>query len=46
MTDTPSGYNDLYSSSFSQSCFPFSQGGLNLEEFIVDVIIPALLHFV
>ena len=42
VTDTQSGYNDLFSSWFSESWSPFSQSGLDLEEFILDVIIPAL----
>ena len=45
MTNLRSGYNDLFSSWFSQSWSPFSQIGLDLEEFIVDVIVPSLLPF-
>ena len=41
MTNVQSGYYYLFSESWS----PFSQSELNLEEFIVDVIIPALLPF-
>ena len=45
MTNSQSGYFDLFSSWFSKSWSPFFQSGLGLEEFIVDVIIPALLPF-
>ena len=45
MTNMQSGYNDLFSSWFSESWSPFSQSGLDLEEFVVDVIIPVLLLF-
>ena len=38
MTKAQSGYN-------SSRWSPFSQGGLNLEEFIIDVHIPSLLPF-
>ena len=38
-------YSDLFSSWFSESRFPFFQSGLDLEKFIVDVIIPGLLPF-
>ena len=44
MINAQSGYNDVFFS-FFKSWSPFSQGGLNLEEFIVDVIIPPLLPF-
>ena len=37
--------NIMISSRFSQSWSPFSKSGLNLEEFIVDVIAPLLLPF-
>ena len=39
MTNAQSGYNDLFSSRCSKSWSPFSQGGLNLEEFFMDVVI-------
>ena len=45
MTNAQSGYNDLFSSWFSKSWSPFSQGGLNLEEFIIDVNVSSLLPF-
>ena len=45
MTNAQSGYNGLFSSWFSENWSLFSQRGLDLEEFIVDVIIPALLSF-
>ena len=45
VTNAQSGYNDLLSSWFSESWSPFFKSGLDLEEFIVDVIIPALLPF-
>ena len=45
MTNAQSGYNDLFSSLFSQSRSPFSQSGLDLDKFIVYVIIPAFLPF-
>ena len=45
ITNVQLGYYDLFSSWFSESWFPFSQNGLDLEEFIVDVIIPALLPY-
>ena len=45
MTNAQSGYNDLFSSRCSKSWSPFSQGGLNLEEFIIDVHVPSLLLF-
>ena len=45
MTNAQSGYNDLFSSRCSKSWSPFSQGGLNLEEFIIDVYVPSLLPF-
>ena len=41
MTNAQSRYNNL----FSQRSSPFFQSGLDLEEFIVDVIIPLLLPF-
>ena len=40
-----SRYNDLFLSWFSQAWSPFSQSGLNLEVFVVNVVIPALLPF-
>ena len=43
MTNAQLGYNDLFSSRCSKSWSPFSQGGLNLEEFIMDVYLPSLL---
>ena len=45
MTYAQAGYHDLFSSCFSEGWSPFSQSGLDLEEFIVDVIIPAWLSF-
>ena len=45
MTNAQSGYNDLFSSRCSKSWSPFSQGGLNFEEFIMDVFVPSLLPF-
>ena len=45
MTNAQSGYNDLFSFRRSKSRSPFSQGGLNLEEFIIDVHVPSLLPF-
>ena len=45
MTNAQSGYNDLFSSWFLKSRFPFSQGWLNLEEFIMDVHVLSLLPF-
>ena len=45
MTNVQSGYNDLLSFWFSEIWSPFSQSGLDLEEFIVDVIIPVFLPF-
>ena len=45
MTNEQSGYNDLFASRCSESWSPFSQGGLNLEEFIMDVHVPLLLPF-
>ena len=36
MTNAQSEYNDFFSSWFSKSWSPFSQGGLDLEEFIMD----------
>ena len=45
MTNVQSGYNDLFSSQCSKSWSPFSQSGLNLEEFIMDVHVPSLLPF-
>ena len=38
MTNSQSGYNDLFSFLFSRYWSPLSQSWLNLEEFIVDVI--------
>ena len=43
MTNSLSGYNYLFFSWFSEKYSPFSQGDLNLEEFIVGVIIQSLL---
>ena len=40
-----SRYNDLFLSWFSEGWSPFSQSGLYLEEFVVYVVIPALLPF-
>ena len=45
MTNAQLGYNDLFSSQCSKSWSPFSKGGLNLEEFIMDVHVPLLLPF-
>ena len=45
MIKAQSRYSDLFSSQFSKSWSPFSLSGLDLEEFVVDVIIPALLLF-
>ena len=45
MTNAQSGYTDLFSSGFSENWSPFSQSGLDFEEFIVGVIIPTLLPF-
>ena len=45
MTNAQSGYNDLFSSRCSKSWSPFLQGGLNLEEFIIDVHVLSLLPF-
>ena len=45
MIHAQSGYNDLFSSRCSKSWSPFSQGGLNLEEFIIDVHVPSLWPF-
>ena len=45
MTNAQSGYNDSFSSRCSKSWSPFSQSGLNLEEFIIDVHVPSLLPF-
>ena len=45
MTNAQSGYYDILSSWFSESWSSFSQSGLDLKVFIVDVIIPALLPF-
>ena len=45
MTNAQSEYNDLFSSRCSKSWSPFSLGGLNLEEFIMDVHVPSLLPF-
>ena len=38
-------YYDMFSFWFSVRFSSFSKSGLDLEEFIVDVIIPALLPF-
>ena len=40
-----SRYNDLFLSWFSEGWFLFSQNGLYLEEFVVNIVIPALLPF-
>ena len=45
MTYMQSGYNDLFHSWFSKCWSPFSQSGLDLEELIINAIIPALLSF-
>ena len=45
MTYMQSGYNDLFHSGFSKCWSPFSQSGLDLEELIINAIIPALLPF-
>ena len=45
MTNVQSGYNDLFSSRGSKSWSPFSQRGLNLVEFIIDVHVPSLMPF-
>ena len=45
MTNAQLGYNELFSSWFSESLSPFYQNALNLKEFILDVIIQALLPF-
>ena len=45
MTNVQAIYSDLFSSWFSKGGSPFSQSGLDLEEFIVYVIIPVLLPF-
>ena len=42
VTNSQSGYNDLLFSWFSESWSPFSENGLDLEEFVVDVIISVL----
>ena len=44
MTNAQSGYNDLFSW-FSKTWSPFSQGGPNLKEFIMGIIVPSLLPF-
>ena len=44
-TNVHSGYSNLFSSWFSKSQSLFAQSGLDLEEFIVNVIIPELLPF-
>ena len=45
MTNVQSWYNGLFSSWFSQRWSLFSRNGQDLLEFIVGVIIPALLPF-
>ena len=45
MTNPHLRYNNLFSSRCSKGWSPFSQGGLNLEEFIIDVHVPSLLPF-
>ena len=45
MTNVQSKYYDLFSSWFSESWSSFYQSGLDIEVFIVGVIIPALLPF-
>ena len=45
MTNVQSGYKDLFSSRCTKSWSPFSQGGLNLEEFIIDVHVASLWPF-
>ena len=45
MTNVQLGYYNLFSSWFSQSSSPFSLSGLDLDEFIVGVIISVLLPF-
>ena len=45
VTNVQSEYNDLFSSRCSKSWSPFSQDGLNLEKFIMDVRVPSLLPF-
>ena len=35
----------LFSPGFSESWSPFSQNGLNLEQFVLDIFIPGLLPF-
>ena len=42
ITNTPSGYNDLFSSWSSESWSPFSPSGLDLEDFIVYIILVSL----
>ena len=44
MTNAQLGYNNLFSSWFSKSWSPFSQGWLNLEEFIMDVNVPYIFE--
>ena len=45
MTNAQSEYNDLFSYRCSKSWSTFSQSGLNLEEFIMDVHVSSLLSF-
>ena len=45
MTNAPRGYNDFLSNLFSESWSPFSQSGLDPEEFLLGVIIPVFYHF-
>ena len=45
MTNVQPEYYILFSSWFAKSWSPFHQSVLDLEEFIVDVIIPAQLPF-
>ena len=46
MTNAPSGYNGLFSFCYSEIWTPFSQIGMDLEEFIVNVIPVSLLFCV
>ena len=45
MTNSQSGYNDLFSSRCSKSWSPFSQGELNLEEFLWMFMSHRCCHF-
>ena len=45
MTNVQSRYYDLFSPWYSEILSPFSQSGLDLKEYIVDVIISAMLLF-